>query len=52
MILPADMIETHPAPTPANEMGYSVEVFNALNDNLAVLTLPESHFEARRATKF
>jgi hypothetical protein len=29
-------------------MGYSVEVFNALGDTLAVLTLPESHLEALR----
>ena len=44
----ATVVETHPAPTPAKEMGYSVEVFNALGDTLAVLTLPESHLEALR----
>jgi hypothetical protein len=30
------------------EPGYSVEVFNAVGETLAVLTLPESSFEALR----
>lgn len=45
MILPADRIETHPALTPAREVGYSVEVLNAQGDTLTVLTLHESHLE-------
>ena len=44
----ATVVEWHPAPTSASEPGYSVEVFNALGDTLAVLTLPESSFEALR----
>ncbi len=42
------VVEWHPAPSVGAESGYSVEVFNALGDTLAVLTLPESSFEALR----
>jgi Domain of unknown function (DUF4926) len=44
----ATVVEWHPAPTAASEPGYTVEVFNALGETLAVLTLPESSFEALR----
>lgn len=42
------VVEWHPAPTSAWEPGYSVEVFNAVGETLAVLTLPESSFDALR----
>ena len=42
------VVDAHPVPGAADEMGYSLEVFNALIDNLAVVTLPESHLEALR----
>ncbi len=42
------VVEWHPAPSAGAEPGYSVEVFNALGKTLAVLTLPESSFEALR----
>jgi hypothetical protein len=41
----ATIVEHHSAPAPATELGYSVEVFNAIGEALAVLTLPESHLE-------
>ena len=44
----ATVVEHHAAPTPLGELGYSVEVFNALGKTIAVLTLPESHLEALR----
>lgn len=44
----ATVVEWHPAPTPTAESGYSVEVFNAVGDTLAVLTLSESDLEALR----
>ena len=44
----ATVVDAHPAPDSDGEMGYSVEVFNALGDTIAVLTLPESHLEALR----
>ncbi|MBC7367891.1 MAG: DUF4926 domain-containing protein [Undibacterium sp.] len=40
--------EHHAAPAPTIEPGYSVEVFNAIGETLAVLTLPESHLESLR----
>lgn len=45
----ATVVEHHAAPTAGGEPGYSVEVFNAVGETLAVLTLPESHLEARRS---
>jgi hypothetical protein len=47
----ATVVEWHPAPTPADEPGYSVEVFNAVGDTVAVLTVPESHVEPLRSDK-
>ncbi len=44
----ATIVEHHAAPAPAIEPGYSVEVFNAIGETLAVLTLPESHLESLR----
>lgn len=44
----ATVIEHHAAPAPTVEPGYSVEVFNAIGETLAVLTLPESHLAALR----
>jgi hypothetical protein len=45
----ATVVEWHPAPTPASESGYSVEVFSAVGDTVAVLTVPESHLEPLRS---
>jgi Domain of unknown function (DUF4926) len=42
----ATIVEHHAAPAPDIEPGYSVEVFNAIGETLAVLTLPESHLES------
>ena len=39
-------MEYHVAPD--GEAGYSAEVFNALGDTLAVITVPESALEALR----
>lgn len=44
----ATIVEHHASPAPGMEPGYSVEVFNAVGETLAVLTLPESSFEALR----
>jgi hypothetical protein len=44
----ATIVEHHAAPAPGTEPGYSVEVFNAIGETLAVLTLPESHLESLR----
>lgn len=44
----ATVVEHHAAPGPGSEPGYSVEVFNAIGETLAVLTLPESQLEALR----
>ena len=44
----ATVVDEHAAPSPGAEPGYSVEVFNAIGETLAVLTLPESHLEALR----
>lgn len=43
----ATVVEHHAAPGPGIEPGDSVEVFNALGKTIAVLTVPESHLEAR-----
>ena len=40
------LVEHHPVP--AGEDGYSAEVFNAIGDTLAVITVPESALEALR----
>jgi Domain of unknown function (DUF4926) len=42
------LVEWHPPPLVGAEPGYSIELFNALGDTLAVPTLPESIFEALR----
>ncbi len=44
----ATIVEHHASPAAGTEPGYSVEVFNAVGETLAVLTLPESSFEALR----
>ncbi len=44
----ATVVEHHGAPSIGAEPGYSVEVFNAIGETLAVLTLPESHLEPLR----
>jgi len=44
----ATIVEYHSAPAAGIEPGYSVEVFNAIGETLAVLTLPESHVESLR----
>ena len=40
------LVEHHPVPN--GEDGYSAEVFNAVGDTLAVITVPESALEALR----
>jgi hypothetical protein len=47
----ATIVEYHSAPAAGIEPGYSVEVFNAIGETLAVLTLPESHLESLRRDK-
>lgn len=44
----ATIVEHHSAPAAGIEPGYSVEVFNAIGETLAVVTLPESSLEALR----
>ena len=44
----ATIVEHHASPTAGTEPGYWVEVFNAIGETLAVLTLPESHLESLR----
>ena len=44
----ATIVEHNAATAPDIEPGYSVEVFNAIGETLAVLTLPESHLESLR----
>jgi Domain of unknown function (DUF4926) len=46
------IVEHHNAPASGAEPGYSVEVFNAIGETLAVLTLPESHLESLRRDEF
>jgi hypothetical protein len=40
----ATVVEHHPVP--GGEDGYSLEVFNALGDTIAVITVPESFIES------
>ena len=40
----ATVVEAHPG-QPRQEPGYSLEVFNALGESLAVVTVRESHIE-------
>lgn len=40
----ASIVEAHPGP-PGEEPGYSLEVFNAVGETLAVVTLRESQIE-------
>ncbi len=40
----ATIVEHHP--TPGGEDGYSLEVFNAVGDTIAVITVPESLIES------
>jgi hypothetical protein len=40
----ATVVEYHPVPS--GEDGYSLEVFNALGDTMAVITVPESLIES------
>lgn len=44
----ATVVEYHAAPSTETEAGYSIEVFNAVGETLAVLTLPQSQLEALR----
>lgn len=44
----ATVVEHHAAPTTADEPGYSIEVFNAVGDTLAVVAVPESNLAALR----
>ena len=45
----ATIVDHHPAPSAdGGEPGYSLEVFTALGDTFAVVTVPESHLEALR----
>jgi hypothetical protein len=44
----ATIVEHHASPAPGIEPGYSLEVFNAVGETLAVVTLPESQIEALR----
>lgn len=41
------LLEHHPG-CPGQEDGYSAEVFNALGDSIAVITVPESPLESLR----
>ncbi len=41
------LVEHHPG-RPGQEDGYSAEVFNALGDSIAVITVPESALETLR----
>jgi len=44
----ATVVEHHASPGPGREPGYSLEVFNAIGETLAVVTLPESGLEPLR----
>ncbi len=44
----ATVVDHHAYPEPGIEPGYSVEIFNAIGETFAVLTLPESHLESLR----
>ena len=45
----ATVVEYHPSTKREVMPGYSVEVFNAVGETLALLTLPESQLEALRS---
>lgn len=45
----ATVVDRHESPAAGVEPGYTVEVFNAIGETLAVLTLPASHVEALRS---
>ena len=45
----ATVVEHHAAAKSGGEPGYSVEVFNAVGETIAVLTFPESSLEALRS---
>ncbi len=45
----ATIVDTHPANE--GEVGYSIEIFNALGDTIAVTTVPESFIEELTADK-
>ena len=40
----ATIVEAHPG-RPGQELGYSLEVFNAVGDTIAVVTVPESQIQ-------
>ena len=42
----ATIVGCHPATRAGGEPGYSIEVFNAIGETRAVVTLPESQLEA------
>lgn len=44
----ATIVEHHASPAPGVEAGYTVEVFNAVGETRAVLTLPASSLEPLR----
>lgn len=44
------IVEVHPGAA-TQEQGYSVEVFNATGETIAVVTLPESYLESLRSTE-
>jgi hypothetical protein len=44
----ATVVEHHGAPNEGAEPGYTLEVFNAIGETLAVVTLPESQLEPLR----
>ena len=46
----ATVVEYHPG-QPGQEPGYSLEVFNALGDTIAVVTVRESQIEPLTSTK-
>lgn len=45
----ATIVEHHPSDT--SEDGYSLEVFNALGDTIAVITVPESEIESLKESE-
>lgn len=44
----ATIVECHASPAPGIEPGYSLEVFTATGETVAVITVPESSLEALR----
>jgi len=45
----AIIVEHHPSST--TEDGYTLEVFNALGDTIAIVTLPESEIDSLKETE-